>query len=195
MQGQIIHYDHLTRCGLLRDDAGQTVYFRREQIAGDEAVTGQQRVSLVKTAENVLTILPLSVPVPTPTAQKPVAATDYNVPADWPNWLGGLLTAVTALVLWLSGRDLTWASFQKTPSLTNSWWGIGAGSLLVYQVVNYVASVPARTLQSTAWLIVFCSVFFQSCNDFRTKDTLDWYDILLLATLILAYVLPLFKRS
>lgn len=197
MQGQIIHYDDLTRCGLLRDDAGQTVYFRREQIAGDEAVTDQQRVSLVKSAENVLTILPLSNPVAVaqPAAQQSVAATDYNVPADWPNWLGGLLTAVTALVLWLAGRDMTWGEYQKTPSLTNSWWGIGAGSLLVYQVVNYVASVPARTLQSTAWLIVFCSVVFQACNDFRTKATLDWYDILLVATLVMAYVLPLFKRS
>ena len=117
------------------------------------------------------------------------------MPADWPNWLGGFTAALAALVLWLAGRDITWASYQKTPSLTNSWWGIGAGSLMIYQAVNYVASAPARTLRSTAWLVVFCSVMFQSCNEFHTKTILDWYDILLLVTLIMAYVLPLFKRS
>ncbi len=198
MQGQIIHYDDLTRCGLLRDDAGQAVYFRREQVAGDDTITDRQRVSLIKSAENVLTILLLP-PQPAPPVisvpSRTGKASEYNVPADWPNWLGALLTAVTVLVLWLAGRDMTWESYQKTPSLTNSWWGIGAGSLLVYQVVNYIASVPARTLHSTAWLVVFCSLFFQGCNEFRTKATLDWYDILLVATLVIAYVLPLFKRS
>ena len=198
MQGQIIHYDNLTHCGLLRNDAGTLIYFRREQVTGDDPVTDRQRVAIVESAANVLTILPLlTQPVPPVSAApvNPVNALDYNVPADWPNWLGGFAALVTALILWLVGRDITWSSYQKTPSLTNSWWGIGAGSLLVYQAVNYVASAPARTLRSTAWIIVFCSVGFQGCNEFQTKTLLSWYDILVLTTLIMAYVLPLFKRS
>lgn len=198
MQGQIIHYDDLTRCGLLRNATGQSIYFRREQVAGDEPITDRQWVEVIESAANVLTILPLS----TQSASVPVAAlpgqndpATYNIAADWPNWLGGFTAAVAALVLWSAGRDMTWASHQKLPSLTNSWWGIGAGSLLIYQAVNYVASAPAQMVRSTAWLIVLCSVGFQSCNDFQTKTLLDWYDILLLATLVMAYVLPLFKRS
>lgn len=200
MQGHIIHYDDLTRCGLLRDDTGKSVYFRREQVAGDGVIVRQQRVSLVKSAENVLTILlvpgqAVPVPVGASAPTRSVNFSDYTVIADWPNWLGGFTAVVAALVLWLAGRDITWASYQKTPSLANSWWGIGTGSLLIYQAVNYVAAVPARTLRSTAWLVVFCSLGFQSCNEFQTKTLLDWYDILVVATLIMAYVLPLFKRS
>ncbi|MBC8154814.1 MAG: hypothetical protein H7Z72_18105 [Bacteroidetes bacterium] len=198
MQGHIIHYDDLTRCGLLHDDTGKAVYFRREQVAGDGVIGRQQRVSLVKSAENVLTILRLpdqAVPAGAPAPIQSANLSDYSVIADWPNWLGGFTAVVAALVLWLAGRDITWASHQKTPSLANSWWGIGAGSLLIYQAVNYVAAVPARTLHSTAWVVVFCSIGFQSCNEFQTKTLLDWYDILVVTTLIMAYVLPLFKRS
>lgn len=198
MQGQIIHYDDLTRCGLLRDDAGQAVYFRREQLAGDGPVADRQRVSLVKSPEGVLTILRLTAPaepVTAPTVPNTASPQAYNALTDWPNWLGGLTAAVAALVLWLAGRDITWSSYAKTPSLANSWWGIGAGGLLVYQAVNYVASAPARMLRSTAWLVVFCSLGFQGCAEFQTKTLIDWYDILLIATLTMAYVLPLFKRS
>lgn len=198
MQGQIIHYDDLTRCGLLRDEAGQSVYFRREQLGGDGPVVARQRVSLIKSAEGVLTILRLpdtAGPVAFSAAPGTANPLTYTVVSDWPNWLGGLTAAVAALVLWLAGRDITWASYGKTPSLANSWWGIGAGSLLVYQAVNYVASAPARMLRSTAWLVVFCTLGFQSCTDFQTKTLLDWYDILLIVTLVMAYVLPLFKRS
>lgn len=198
MQGQIIHYDALTRCGLLRNDVGELIYFRREQVVGNDAIADRQRVDLIESAGTVLTVLPISGPVASTQTSAPVgqnSSPTYDVVADWPNWLGGFTAVVTALVLWLVGRDITWASYQKTPSLTNSWWGIGAGSLLIYQAVNYVASVPARTLRSTAWVVVFCSVGFQGCNEFQTKTLLGWYDILLLATLTMAYVLPLFKRS
>lgn len=198
MQGQIIHYDDLTRCGLLRNEAGEAVFFRREQVAGTDPVLDRQWVSLVQSAEGVLTILRLAEQPQLSATTTPQATTnnlEYSVLSDWPNWLGGLTAGVAALVLWLAGRDVTWVSYEKTPSLTNSWWGIFTGCLLVYQVVNYIASAPARNLQSTAWLLLFCSLGFQSCNDFTTKTMIEWYDILLITTLIMAYILPLFKRS
>lgn len=200
MQGTVIHYDEFTQCGVLLDQAGNPVYFQRHQLPPDAAVTVNQFVSIRPTSRPVRLVAD-SRPVPEEElnpVQMPYAASPVptlNVPADWPNWLGGSTAAVTGLLLWLAGRDLSWASGVKAPSLVNSWWGIGAGSLLVYQVINYVAAAPARTLRSSAWLTVLCSVMFHSCNDFQTKATLSWYDNLLFVTLLMAYVLPLFKRS
>jgi len=91
MQATIIHYDELTRCGLLRDESGQTRFFRRDELPENVAVAARRTVVLEPDAGAAPP--PADEPPPRP-APGPVARS---------NWPGALISGGALVALLLAG--------------------------------------------------------------------------------------------
>lgn len=174
MHGTIIHYDTLTQCGLLRTEAGQLHYFRRDDVseatgftagrqvslrAGTLADTGGSQMDIVEGIAAIrqveqarrLGTLPV-VPAPTP-EKRPVSSI---------SWVGGGLSLVALLCLLLSGGDHSGESSVYAtagPKLIGSVFGVAAAVLLVILSILFFTHKRRRLVRWTYWLAVWGSLF------------------------------------
>ncbi|OIN58056.1 hypothetical protein [Arsenicibacter rosenii] len=87
MQGTVIHYDPLTRCGVLQAEDGQVHYFRENQLTDAGQVIDNQRVRITGEGESMQIATRLSALSQTPAGSPPQAATTISngklSPADY----------------------------------------------------------------------------------------------------------------
>ena len=89
MHGIIVRYDPLTQCGLLRTNAGQVHYFRRDEVVSSGAVVTGQPVALrngvlVDTGGSRMdTHVPNPPPHPIPPPPAPAAPTNSGPYFGW----------------------------------------------------------------------------------------------------------------
>lgn len=200
MHGTIIHYDPLTQCGLLRTEAGQLQYFRRDEVVSEGLVAPGQPVALrngilVDTGgsqhDASLPIRPPQRPVSQP-ANMAVGVSQAR--SGWNSgWIGSVLSAGALILLMLSGgQQNQYAS--DNPRLVDSIFGTVAAVLLVLEAILFISAAGSRRrLRWTFWLTAWASLFAyvgQTFDGFEADEATGWYGYALLALGFAVYILP-----
>ncbi|MEZ0611252.1 hypothetical protein ACAW74_22260 [Fibrella sp. WM1] len=204
MRGTIIHYDTLTQCGLLRTEAGQLHYFRRDDVAeatgfaagrqvllrvGTLADTGGSQMDIVEGMAAIRQVeqarrLGTLPPEPPLTPQPPKRATRSI------SQVGGWLSLAALLCLLLAGgnqfgESSVYASAE--PKLIGSVFGVAAAVLLVILSILFFTHKTRRLVRWTYWLTVWSSLFAyiaQTVDGFEIDAAATAYGYSLIALLI-----------
>jgi hypothetical protein len=200
MRGTIIHYDELSQCGLLRDETGQTRYFRQEELTTGMIVTDNQTVDVNVSDVSPLQILPYGEsPEPKSVAyvpRQPVALPPSR--SGWLNWPGMLISVLSLVALLLAGGEENRVRGGQTPKLIESIWAILAAILLVIEANFFRTGTKRWRVRAVGWQIVLFSLIaygLQSCDGFQADGATRTYAYLLGALLVAAYLLPYQRRE
>ena len=223
MQGTVIHYDLLTRCGLLRTEDGKLHYFRETQLSDASFVVANQRVqvsganselqvdtrlsALTRPGEN--TLAPVRAVSPDAEAEyeelldtgPAVSQQPVWVEERWwgslRNWPGTLVATIAFCLLLIAGNGLKPGRPERNIPLLTSWWAVGSAIFLI--AITYLQAIGARLgrVRSVFWLIAVCSglaYFMQGCKGFEADAVTEWYFYTLVVLFLIIYILP-YKRS
>ncbi|CCH00129.1 hypothetical protein FAES_2120 [Fibrella aestuarina BUZ 2] len=205
MHGTIIHYDTLTQCGLLRTEAGQLHYFRRDDVAEATGFAAGRQVSLragtladtggsqmdiveglaairhVEQARRVGTLPAQPAPPPPKRATQSIS------------WVGGWLSLAALLCLLLAGGN----QFSEpsvyaaaAPKLIGSVFGVAAAVLLVILAILFFTHKTRRLVRWTYWLTVWSSLFAyiaQTIDGFEIDAAATCYGYSLIALLVAVF--------
>ncbi|WP_266367951.1 hypothetical protein [Tellurirhabdus rosea] len=212
MQGTIIHYDELTRCGLLRDEAGRVRYFRREDLPENAVVADNLTIQVDVSEEGRPPVVPVTLTNPpvvpadevlpvraevVPERYEPYAASE--VPAQrggWLNWPGSLIALAALIALALSGNEPS-PRGGRTPALLESFWGILTAVMLALASYLFGSGTRRWLVRLLYWPIVLCTgmaFWMQSCDGFEGDTASETYLYLLAALFVAAYLLPYRRR-
>lgn len=205
MRGTIIHYDTLTECGLLRTEAGQLHYFRRDDVAeatgfaaggyvalhsGTPADTGGSQMDVAEGIAAVRWVEQARRGITQPRPYAPQEPANRLI-----NWLGGGLSLVSLLCLLLvGGRELGEPAYgSPNPKLVESVYGVAAAVLLVMLSVLFVTHKTRRTVRWTYWLTVWMSLFAyvgQTFDGFEIDTAATVYGYSLMALFVTTFFYP-----
>jgi hypothetical protein len=200
MHGTIIHYDTLTRCGLLRTEAGQLHYFRRADVAEATRLAAGSYVTLrvdtppdtggsrMDVTEGMAAVREVEQARRRVTA-KPVAAPPRQSNL---NWLGGCVSIAAVLCLVLAGGESSGYS-SPNPRLTESVFGVAAAALLVLLSILFFTHKTRRAIRFAYWLAVWSSLFAyvgQTLDGFEADGPATAYGYSLIALFFAGYLVP-----
>ncbi|MBO0935006.1 hypothetical protein J2I47_00465 [Fibrella sp. HMF5335] len=206
MQGTVIHYDPLTRCGVLRAETdtptpGQLHYFRDDEVINVGHITPGQRVTLRTSVATYATDAGND-------ANEPDVEFVEAVPVDHPgqfhdtvprkpsalgNIAGFVLALLTLFCLLGAGGET--GNFYTTPGpkLTESLFGVLSAVGLVIMMVHFFALSPRKNVRRTYWLVAISSLIAyisMSFRGFEADQAASAYGWGLLALGFAVYVLP-----
>ena len=199
MHGIIVRYDPLTQCGLLRTNAGQVHYFRRDEVVSSGPVATGCPVALrngvlVDTGGSRMDAHvpnPPSRPVtPPPVPAAPTSSGPYF------GWIGGGLAAFALFCLLLAGGQQD-GYVSASPKLIESAFGMAAVALLVVLTILFFMRGTRRQVRLTYWLTVWSSLFAyvgQTFDGFEIDQAAAGYGYTLLALFVAVYVIPHKRR-
>lgn len=199
MQGVVIHFDELTRCGLIRDTDGINHYFRHPDVAA--RLTAGQMIEFGNEPDSLVVVesmgaeqrreFPLSPAASRlPPVQQPVEQPVFRVvepptsTLGFTHWTGMLVSSLALVSLVAGGRE---------KALLGSVWGILAAALLAIQTVFFGIAVRRSRLRSNFWRILAGSVMaylLQSCDGFEPDTAARAYGYTLIALFVVVYLLP-----
>ncbi len=185
MQGTVIHYDPLTRCGVLQAENGQVYYFRENQLSDAGQVVDNQRVRITGEGESVqiatrlsaLSQAPATTSVQTVTPIAAQSSADYDqllqsVPAYQPpqpvrvveqqtggvrNWPGTIAAALAFCLLLIAGNGMKPGRPERNIPLLTSWWAVGSAVLLIGMTYLQAIGGSLLRVRSAFWLVAICS--------------------------------------
>ncbi|GAA4402286.1 hypothetical protein GCM10023187_17210 [Nibrella viscosa] len=199
MRGTIIHYDELTRCGLVKEAGGRVHYFRENQLVPGFSPAEDRSVLLTVGNGELLAIGP-DEPVPVSSSpyrspQQPVQRTPSATGLlNWP----GFVVSLSALVaLFFAGGEPSPLRGSKTPPLLESVWAIAAAGLLALEAYWFANGAGRWKVRLNVWPIALCSLmayWLQSCDGFESDTAFEAYNYLLLVLFLVAYWLPYQRR-
>ncbi|WP_234734990.1 hypothetical protein [Tellurirhabdus bombi] len=201
MRGTIIHYDELSQCGLLRDETGQTHYFRHEELTAGMIITDNQTVDINVREESPVQILPYAEAAPVARTVAYVPRQTVGAPvkqSGWLNWPGVLISGLSLIALLLAGGEENRVRGGQTPKLIESIWAILAAILLVIEANFFRTGAKRWRVRAVVWQIVLFSLIaygLQSCDGFQADDATRTYAYLLGALLVAAYLLPYQRKE
>ncbi len=206
MQGTVIHYDPLTRCGVLRFEAGtptpgQLHYFRDDEVLDAQRIVPGQRVTLRQSMASFANDASEGQPEPD---VEFVEAVPIDRPGQFrdtvprkPSALGNMAGFVLALLtlFCLLGAGGETSNFYTTPGpkLTESLFGVLAAVGLVILMVHFFALSTRKSIRRTYWLVSLSSLvayISMSFRGFESDQSASAYGWGLLALGFAVYVLP-----
>ena len=206
MQGTVIHYDPLTRCGMLRAETdtltpGQLHYFRDDEVLDTGQVVPGQRVTLRQSVTGFA-------PDASEGQHEPDVEFVEAVPVDGPGQfqdvvprkpsalgnIAGFILALLTLICLLGAGGET-GNFYTTPGpkLTESLFGVLAAVGLVILMVHFFALSPRKSIRRTYWLVSLSSLvayISMSLRGFESDQSASAYSWGLLALGFSVYALP-----
>lgn len=200
MRGTIIHYDEITRCGLVKDSNGRIHYFREKQLVPGFSPLEARSVLLTVGNGEVLAIgpdIPLTVREVANRYHRPAVPRTLPVVPGLLNLPGFIVSLAALVAMFFAGGEVNSVRGSKTPPLIESVWAIGAAGLLALQAFWFVNGAGRWKIRLTIWPIAFCSLmafWMQSCDGFEPDRAFEVYLYLLLALFLAAYLLP-YQRS
>ena len=209
MQGTIIHYDPLTRCGVLRAETdaptpGQLHYFRDDDVINAGHIAPGQRVTLRSSLTTYATH-------ERDNASEPDVEFVEAVPVDRPgqfhdtvprkplgNIAGFVLALLTLFCLLGAGGEPDDFYPTPNPKLTESLFGVLAAVGLVIMMVHFFALSRRANIRRTFWLVAISSLIAYvslSFRGFESDQSAIAYGWGLLALGFSVYVLPFRQKQ
>ncbi len=194
MQGTVVHYDTLTRCGLLYDETGQPLYFRQEHLTNTGAVVAGQTVQVNQLPNNAFAIVQVNSPAvlnPKKLAvRQPVVA---ETTLQFYNWPGVFLATMSLGFLLAAGGKLG-LDGGRSPRLIGSVFGMATAALLGWLANLFRVGARRGRVRGLFWSAVlgtFLAYASQSCSyDFQVDRAFTGYTYTLLALFFALYLLP-----
>lgn len=211
MQGTVIHYDPLTRCGVLRAETdtptpGQLHYFRDEEVIEASQIVPGQRVTLRQSVTSFANDASEGKYQPDVEFEE---AIPINRPGQFqdtvprkPSALGNIAGFVLALLtlFCLLGAGGETGNFYTTPGLklTESLFGVLAAVGLVILMVHFFALSPRKSIRRTFWLVAISSLVAYvsvTLRGFESDQSAVAYGWGLLALGFAVYALPFRQKQ
>ncbi|GAA4447907.1 hypothetical protein GCM10023189_04960 [Nibrella saemangeumensis] len=197
MRGTIIHYDELTRCGLVKDTNGSVHYFRSNQLVPGFSPTEDRSVLLTVNNGELLAVGP-DTPAPAPitsTVYRPQPPPVQRTPSATGllNWPGFVVSLAALVAMFFAGGEVSPLRNSKTPPLIESVWAIAAAGLLALEAYWFANGAGRWKVRLNVWPIALCSLmayWMQSCDGFEPDTAFEAYTYLLLVLFLAAYLLP-----
>ncbi|MBO0933519.1 hypothetical protein [Fibrella aquatilis] len=211
MQGTVIHYDPLTRCGVLRAETdspipGQLHYFRDDEVINASHIIPGQRVTLRSSLTTYATHAREE-------ANEPDVEFVEAIPVDRPghfhdtvprkpsalgNIAGFVLALLTLFCLLGAGGEPDNFYTTPNPKLTESLFGVLAAVGLVILMVHFFVLSRRASIRRTFWLVAISSLVAyvsMSFRGFESDGSATAYGWGLLALGFAIYVLPFRQKQ